>query len=140
MRHWLLLVLILITPLRGLAADAMGIAMAGVQGAPALHSMVMAPVDMASQDDDKPHCAEQHTAAAPAATGLDATDAHHHGAAGAGDERCPTCASCMVCASAALAVLAQPAAVAALHHGLPGIGSILFRSAAALPGFKPPIS
>ena len=91
-------------------------------------------------------------AQAPAAAALSDCAEHHavqvtpssqpaqdeHAALPDGD--CPTCASCMVCSSAALALASVLPPAVPVHHAVPAPGSNTFRSAAPLPGFKPPIS
>lgn len=135
MRLWLVILMILFTPLRGLAADVMAISMAGQQGVPAHHGTMNGTPVMGSVADALPDCAEHHgTVSTPVP--LAAQDAQ----AVAPDADCPTCASCMVCSSAALAMASGLSPTLPLHHALPAPGIASFRSAAPLPGFKPPIS
>ena len=127
--------MILFTPLRGLAADVMAISMAGQQGAAAHHGAAAVTGAHASGATALPDCAEHHAApSAPVAHPLQ--DAQ----AALPDGDCPTCASCMVCSSAALALASGLAPAVPLHHALPAPGIASFRSAAPLPGYKPPIS
>jgi hypothetical protein len=137
MRLWLVLLMIVFTPLRGLAADVMAISMAGQHGAPAHHGAAMVPAAHAADtaalslsDCDGHHAVPADQAAQPAPDALAALP----------DGDCPTCASCMVCSSAAQALSSAMSSTLPIHHALPAPGSATFSSAAPLPGFKPPIS
>jgi hypothetical protein len=135
MRFWLVILMIVFAPLRGLAADVMAISMAVQQGAPSHHGVAevsSAPAYGAAALSD---CSGHHavlTAPAP----LPDLDAQ----AGPSEGDCPTCASCMVCSSAALAPASGLSPSAHVPHAVPAPRSTTFSSAAPLPGFKPPIS
>jgi hypothetical protein len=135
MRLWLVILMIVFTPLRGLAADVMAISMAGQHGAPAHHGAAMVPTAHAPDAEALSEC-DGHHAAPP----VQATQAAQDAQAAQPDGDCPTCASCMVCSSSALAMASAMASTLPIHHAVPMPGSASFRSAAPLPGFKPPIS
>jgi hypothetical protein len=136
MRHWLLVIMVLLLPLRGLA----GVAMAG-------------------------QMLEQHAAVAPAGHGshhagpqralheagperaLHDCDDHHGGspaaaAEGSGDlpEDCPTCASCQVCSAAVLAPSLLPAFGETLPQAPPALAVHAPASAEPALALKPPQS
>ena len=129
------MLMIVFTPLRGLAADVMAISMAGQHGAPAHHGAAMVPTAHASDAAGLPDC-DGHHAVPPVQAAHPAQDAQ----AALTDGDCPTCASCMVCSSAALALASAMSSTLPIHHAVPMPGSARFSSAAPLPGFKPPIS
>jgi hypothetical protein len=135
MRYWLVILMIVFTPLRGLAADMMAVSMAAQQGAAMHHAGDATPV--AAEPALHADCAEHTPRAADAAAAMSAT---HDDSDGGIDDSCPTCASCMVCSSSALAMHNLVPAALPLHHGLPVPRLTSFSSAAPLPGFKPPIS
>jgi hypothetical protein len=134
MRHWLVVLMILFTPLRGLAADVMAIAMAAQQSAPAHHNGVAVAAPQVAEAAAMSDCAEHHALTA------DTTQPQEDVQADLADGDCPTCASCMVCSASALAMHNLVPAAMPLHHGLPVPRLTSFSSAAPLPGFKPPIS
>lgn len=125
MRRWLLLVMVLLLPLRGLVGEAMagqmmqhgGAAMAG-------HAMEVSAAPGAG-DCDQHHA---HPAAqadeAPAADGAPAD--------------CPTCASCQVCSSVALSPSVHTPAPVRAAQAPPTSVQFAWRSADALLAFKPP--
>lgn len=135
MRLWLVVLMIVFTPLRGLAADVMAISMAGPMGGMSHHGAAPVVATQAPEAPAMSDCAGHHAGpAAPAAQ----PSQEAQGPLTDGD--CPTCASCMVCSSAALALASGLSPVVPLHHATPLPGSASFSSAAPLPGFKPPIS
>jgi hypothetical protein len=132
MQRWLVLLMVLFMPLRGMAADAMAITMAPSMPAQVHATSVQtaAPqVAPAHHADCEEHAAMTDAAAAPADDSL-----------AAADDNCPTCASCMVCSSAALALQVPVPPSLTLPHALPRSVGEAFHSAAARRGFKPPIS
>jgi len=133
MRHWLVILMILFTPLRGLAADVMAISMAQQQGSAAHHAPASLPTHATAAPAPHPDCAQ--LAELPPAPG----DSSAH-VSSAADDTCPTCASCMVCSSVALALQNRLPTATPLHHAVPSPRMAFFSSASPLPGFKPPIS
>ena len=136
MRHWFILVLMLVMPLRGMAADWMALAMAVQQGAAAHHATApaaaAAPVLPTSAHPD---CPDHPQAGAMPAGGAGGT-----ATASLADDHCATCASCMVCSSSAIATQVRVVPAGPVRHVLAHAGVPLFSSAEPLPGFKPPIS
>lgn len=132
MRRWFVLLMVLIMPLRGIAADAMAITMAlsMPDWAPATSLQAIAPqAAPAHHADCEEHAVMADASAAPADDPVVAAD-----------DNCPTCASCMVCSSAALAMQGPVPPSLSLPHALPPSAGEAFHSAAARRGFKPPIS
>ena len=135
MRFWLVILMIVFAPLRGLAADVMAISMAVQQGAPSHHGVASSSSAPAPGAPALSDCAGHH-AVLTAPASLPGQDAQ----AGPPDGDGPTCASCMVCSSVALALAPAMSSTLPVHHAVPMPGSASFSSAALLPGFKPPIS
>ena len=134
MRRWLLIALVLFMPLRGMAADAMGVAMALAPAAVA-HAPAAAHPEAHAASQAHADCAD-HLAMAGAAAPADA----HAEQAQLPDDNCPSCTSCMVCASAALVVQSGLPEAVATHHAVPAAAGPDFHSVALRRGFKPPIS
>jgi hypothetical protein len=135
MRLWFVILMIVFTPLRGLAADVMAISMAGQHGAPAHHGAAMVPAAQAPDAAGLSNCDGHH-----AVPSVEAAQPAQEAQAALPDSDCSTCASCMVCSSAALALAPAMSSTLPIHHAVPMPGSASFSSAAPLPGFKPPIS
>ena len=135
MRRWLLILMILFTPLRGMAADLMALAMAAQQAGAPHHALAGRTVAADATGVAHPDCQDHATAGAVPAAGAD-------GAATVvvADDPCTTCASCMVCSASAIVVQSRVAAAGPVRQLLPQLRSALFSSAEPLPGFKPPIS
>jgi hypothetical protein len=135
MRFWLVILMIVFAPLRGLAADVMAISMAGMQGAPGHHGAAAATSAPAPGAAALSDCAE-HRAVLTTPAPLPGQDAQ----VTSPDGDCPTCASCMVCSSVALTLASGLSPSVPVPHAVPAPRSTSFSSAAPLPGFKPPIS
>ncbi len=127
MRVLIIVLLLVLTPMRGWAADSMAVQMAtqGLGSTPqAEESSPAAPAI---------HCPsmEEHRAEAPTAYAEDAGDA---------DSPCNNCAACQMCATVAL--IAQPL-ISTIHphvHHLPWAAVPAFSNAELVVGQKPPIS
>jgi hypothetical protein len=135
MRQWLVILMIVLMPLRGLAADVMAISMAGPMVGMSHHSAEPVATMQVNGAAALSDCAEHH-----GMQPLYAAQPVQDSQAASPNADCPTCASCMVCSSAALALAFGWSPVVPLHHATPLPGSTSFSSAAPLPGFKPPIS
>lgn len=122
MRRWLLLVLVLLLPLRGLVGEAM----AGEMLARATQQAQPAPQQHAAAHDCDHHGSAQGTV-------------HHAPApAKAQPADCPTCAACQVCSSVAfLPTLLTPAGER-LSQAPPPAVSPAWRNAEPALAFKPP--
>jgi len=135
MRRWLLILMILFTPLRGMAADLMALAMAAQQAGAPHHAVAGRTIAAETTAVSHPDCQDHATASAVPAAGAD-------GAAtvGAADDTCTSCASCMVCSASAIVVQSRVPAAGPVQQVPPQLCIALFSSAEPLPGFKPPIS
>jgi hypothetical protein len=146
MRHWLLILLIALLPLRGWAADAMAVEMASqtlLQPLNATNTVAKNSMDTGAKSQfHASSAAASHAdcfehAQSPTQPGTPpSADAHDQPAEG----HCSSCVACQVCHSVALAALPGVLALNTLPHGAPRITGAAFTSASAAPGFKPPIS
>jgi hypothetical protein len=131
--RWLLLVMILLLPLRGLVGGAMAAEM--VQSG--AHAAAAAAAVHAPSHD----CVE-HAAPQPTASHADAAphgDMQHENTQSA-DGSCATCASCQVCSAVALAFAQFPTLPAVFANAPLAAANARFASAEPLRAFKPPIS
>lgn len=131
MRRWLLILMIVFTPLRGMAADLMALAMA-IQAVPAAQPAAAPagePASLALHAD----CAGHGETAA-------AAEPEHSTTQPPAGNHCKTCASCMVCSSVALAMPSPVTPAGQAGHRVPPPGGAIFSSAEPLRGLKPPIS
>jgi hypothetical protein len=119
MRRWLLLILVLLLPLRGLVGEAM----AGEMLAQAMQQAHAPQHEHATAHDCEHHDA-QHTHEAQASAGT-------HG-------DCPTCAACQVCSSAAVIPSAAAPSSNRLSQAPPPAVLLAFHSAEPTHAFKPP--
>jgi hypothetical protein len=130
MRHWLLILMIALLPLRSWAGDAMALSMWATPDAP----QATAPC---------------HTAAAPMASVPMEGDSHHASAAGAMAHEATdsghspqhaTCNACDVCNGPAMTLAAHSASPTAPVHDHVAPASERFASALPQRGSKPPIA
>ena len=130
MRALIIVLLLVLTPLRGWAADSMAVQMAtqGLGSTPAAHEAQASPADPAI------HCAGM-------------ADHHADAAASDGDEDttnngnpCNNCAACQVCATVALITPPLVSTASPQVHHLPWAALPTFSSADLAPSQKPPIS
>lgn len=127
MRHWLLVLLIVLLPVRGWAGDAMAFSMGDAPGS-------------------HPVAAACHDAAAPSAGDLTHPDTRHHAPAtdaaaqdhGAGDHS--TCTACDICHGPAMALTAHSHRSSPPLHARTAPVSERFASALPQRGSKPPIA
>lgn len=126
MRVLIIVLLLVLTPLRGWAADSMAVQMAtqGMGNTPGAHEALTSPADPAI------HCAGMADAAVPDGD----EDATH------GGEPCSNCAACQVCATVALITPPLVCATRPQVHHLPWVAAPSFSDADLAPGQKPPIS
>lgn len=117
MRHWLLILMIALLPLRGWVSDAMAVEMSGAQP----HAWV-------AEAADADHPCPEHSATATA-------DHDNHGSGG--DH---THTACDVCNGPALALAAAPAQTLPPAHSVMVLPVEHFASTEAQRGVKPPIS
>jgi hypothetical protein len=133
MRVLIIALLLVLTPLRGWAADSMAVQMAtqGMGSTPDTHEVHEASV---SQADPAIHCAgmADHHADAVVSDGDDD--------AAQGSEPCSNCAACQMCATVALVAPQLVSATSTQVHRLPWAAVPLFADAELAPGQKPPIS
>lgn len=145
MRHWLLVFLIALTPLRGWAGDVMAVAVAvatpaqhraEVQGhiASNISAAAAEPTDRVPAGTPHADCMghSDHDAVTPG----DA-DSPQDGDSGA---HCAPCSACPLCSAAALALHTRIAPLIPAFQGVPAAIGIAFTSAEPARGFKPPIS
>jgi hypothetical protein len=135
MRVWLLVLLMLLMPLRGLVGSAMAGAMPSTAAAAAGmdhdHSQAQARHSVAERQHD---CAGMQTAVAqpePPRSGHESS-AMAHG--------CESCSACQVCSSPALTLDSAAGIALPIHHASPAGEAPQFASADLRPGHKPPIS
>jgi hypothetical protein len=130
MRHWLLLVLVLLLTLRGWVGDAMAGQMLHQRAAPVAAQAVdqhqHAHSDATAQGHG--HDCDQH-AQAPAATG---------GAQPQSGTDCSTCASCQMCSSVGLAPPLAVEAPTGFSQPVPQTVQRTYASAEPALAFKPP--
>jgi hypothetical protein len=121
MRHWLLVFLVLLLPLRGWAGDAMAGQMLQQHTPAHVHEQAAAPDALPGHDCDHHGTEAGQAQDAP----LPASD-------------CPTCASCQACSSVALSTPAVTLALARCHHPAPCAAQPACTSAEPTLAFKPP--
>ena len=144
MRHWLLVLLIALTPLRGWAVDVMAVAVAGfpaqhmaaMQGRVASTSFTAAAEQTERQGAGTPHADCMGHSDHDAVTPGDAESPQDDDAAA----HCDTCSACQLCSSAALVVLIGIAPLIPAFQGVPVALRTAFTSVEPARGFKPPIS
>lgn len=127
MRHWFLVFLIALLPIRGIAGEFMAGQMLGqrIAAAQAANVPAAAATETATAHEDCHGRAAPADAAAPVIQlGTD----------------CGNCTLCQVCHSVAMAVAPLAASPGAVAHGQPLQGGTPFASAQPAPGLKPPIS
>lgn len=132
MRHWLLVFMVLLLPLRGLA----GVAMAGQMAAHAALTATHAGMPAApAHADPAAHDCDGH-GQAQAATHGDTGDAG--GAPSTAD--CPTCAHCQACSAVAMQVAQRMSLADRFSQPPPVTVHRWHASAERAPALKPPIS
>ena len=133
MRVLVIILLLVLTPLRGWAADSMALQMAtqGMGGHTETHGAHELPT---SHADPAIHCAGMADHHAEAAAPDSDEDASH------GGNPCSNCAACQVCATVALITPPLVSTTSPQVHHLPWIVAPAFSSADLAPGQKPPIS
>lgn len=127
MRRWLLILMVLLLPLRGLVGDAM----AGQMLEHGMTHAAMAATTHAAAGSHDAHGHGHDCDQPPAAT----ADAEPQPQANAD---CPTCASCQVCSSVALSPTVPPALVPGFAHARPHSAPPAYASAEPSLAFKPP--
>jgi hypothetical protein len=130
MRVLIIVLLLVLTPLRGWAADSMAVQMA-TQG---MGEHTEAQASEANVADPSIHCAgmADHHADALAADGDEDV--------AQGGEPCNNCAACQVCATVALITPSLVSTASPQVHHLPWAALPTFSSAELAPSQKPPIS
>jgi hypothetical protein len=133
MRHWLLILVVLLLPLRGGMADAMAAealrhAGAGMQS----HAHAVEHGTRAAHGHD----CEGHALSAPVQA--EAAQPAAEAASAQADADCPTCASCQVCSSVALSPASAGAAATVFSQPRPHAAPAAFASAEPAHFFKPP--
>ncbi len=142
MRHWLLVLMIALLPLRGWAAATMAGQM------PAAHAAAAMQAETAHAGAPSHQGAGSHKAAAlmPDCPEHAAASAEPVMAAGANADTtqasgdCHSCTSCQICHTVAATVNAALPALTFSPHALPAEGGASFASAQPAQGLKPPIS
>lgn len=129
MRRWLLLVMILLLPVRGIVGDAMAGQMLQQR---AQHAVAVMPA--AAADAGHHVAAAAHDCAGHAQQTSPAAD--HEGA----PADCPTCASCQVCSSVALSMVVRMPPAVAFTQLQPRTAEPVDASAEPSLAFKPPRS
>jgi len=140
MRHFFLILMIALLPLRGWVSDAMAtdMAAAGAQQTQQVTAKSMAAALHESAEEATLHLQTAMTQAAPAAA--DCADHALGGEAHAPDAHCDSCSACQACHTVALSPEAAAVAVIFDLRTLPRAAVAQFASAEAAPGQKPPIS
>jgi hypothetical protein len=115
MRRFVLILMLVLLPLRGWTADAMGSAM----------PMPVSPTPVAAQAETSAHDCMGHEASEDVAA--------------PNDDACPTCTLCQICHTVALSTLVFTVANAALPFALPQATLPRYASADAALRIKPPI-
>ncbi len=115
MRRLVLILMLVLLPLRGWTADAMGSGML----------MPMNPMPVAAQAEANTHDCMGHEASEEVAA--------------PSDDACPTCTVCQICHTVALSTLVVTLVSAALPFALPQALPPRFASAEAALSIKPPI-
>jgi len=133
MRHWLLIFMIALLPLRGWTAGTMAGQMPVAHAAAAAISMEVSAEMTMDMPVDMTDCPGHVEAGAESADSTGPGDSHASG-------NCHTCASCQICHTVAATVSAALPAFTFPHHALPSSGSARFASAQPAQGLKPPIS
>ncbi len=134
MRVLIIILLLVLTPFRGWAADSMAVHMA-TQG---MGEFVAAHGEADNAPALSMHCAEMSEHDAHASTGM-TTASHDAGSANSSDP-CNNCASCQVCATVALIAPTLASVTSPQVHRLPWAAVAAFTSAVLALGQKPPIS
>jgi hypothetical protein len=136
MRVLIIVLLLVLTPLRGWAADSMAVQMAtqGMGSGPSDHEGHTAHEAPVSLADPAIHCAGMADHHADAATPNGDEDSVH------GGEPCSNCAACQVCATVALIAPPRVNATSPQVHHLPWVALPSFSDAELAPSQKPPIS
>lgn len=130
MRHWFLILMIALLPLRGWAGDMMASHALG-QRIAAATSVSAAPAVLKSAETPVMHDDCPGHAAKPAAPDV--------APAGVASD-CGNCTACQVCHSVAMTVSVVPPVLPAAPHARPLQAGVPFASAEPVPGIKPPIS
>lgn len=138
MRHWIIVLLLVLTPWRLWAADSMAVEMAthGV-GSPRAAATVSAhaaehALHCAGMAD---HALDGHSGGTMADDGMaDSGDGASHGGS-----PCGHCAACQVCTAVALMAPQPVISLGSQVHHLPQVTLPTFSSAELAPGQKPPI-
>ena len=126
MRHFIVIVMIALLPLRSWAGDLMALSMTthGLQGA-SIELVTTTP----QSSDEIQDCAG-HPSSQSNATDTEAADNGH----------CKTCVSCQICHSVALVAIAPVSLDAPELHNLMAASAFPFASASLADTVKPPIS
>lgn len=149
MRHWFLILMIALLPVRGWALGTMTGQMPAAHAPLTNTTHAAAPVQSAASEAAG---AGHHTAAGMKpdcpdhAGSVVQPDAHHapeqdSGAAGSeASADCHSCTSCQICHTVAATAGAALPALSFTPHALPLLAGARFASAQPAPGLKPPIS
>ena len=141
MRHFLLILMIALLPLRGWMGDVMAVEMTQQAISPAS----ITTYSVANNDHSMPGMDHFYTPASPAQAEHPCPD---HAAASPGDGSrvdmqattdCSTCTSCQVCHAVAVVMTAPAPATLAMAATAPLTTGSAFTSVVAARGFKPPI-
>ncbi|MES2975365.1 MAG: hypothetical protein V4757_17245 [Pseudomonadota bacterium] len=146
MRHWLLILMIALLPLRGWAAATMAGQMPTAHAAAAMQAETAhagAPSHQGAGTHKAaalmPDCPEHAAASAEPATAAAPADAADTDTTQASGD-CHSCTSCQICHTVAATVNAALPALTFSPHALPAEGGASFASAQPAQGLKPPIS
>jgi len=141
MRHWFIILLIALLPLRGWASDAMATQMGMAQVQAQQQGAAKATAEPAYAVGEPAHI-DSDTGVAKAA--LAAADCSNHASGDdsqAADTHCESCSACQACHTVALSPIPNFTASAALNlSALPRAAIAQFTSAQAARDQKPPIS
>ncbi len=132
MRHWFILIMIALLPIRGWVGDVMAAEMVTQR----IAAVAQIPLQVQQQADA---AADSHADCHGKAA------AHNTATPPEGDSNtaavdCGNCTSCQVCHSVAMAPAALADPVAPTHSAAPPLRGTHFASAEPARGFKPPIS